>query len=72
MNPSSLKGEHAVRVSATDGGRFGFGTGPLSAYAKLSADCLHLTLREHANPLQFLVREVRLFLVAGAFYLPQS
>jgi hypothetical protein len=27
---------------------------------------------EHANPLQFLVGEVRLFLVAGAFYVAQS
>ncbi len=28
--------------------------------------------REHANPLQFLVGEVRLFLVAGAFHVAQS
>ncbi len=33
---------------------------------------LHLVRREHANPLQFLVGEVPLFLVAGSFYLPQS
>ena len=32
-------------------------------------DCLHLTRREQANPLQFLVGEVRLLLVAGAFYM---
>src|SRR4029077_3037902 len=35
-------------------------------------DCLHLTRREQANPLQFLVGEVRLFLVAGAFLMAQS
>jgi hypothetical protein len=29
-------------------------------------DYLHLLRLEHANPLQFLVGEVRLFLVAGA------
>src|SRR5258708_29885090 len=35
-------------------------------------DCPYLTRREQANPLQFLVGEVRLFLVAGALYVAQS
>ncbi len=35
-------------------------------------DCLHLMRREHANPPQFLVGEIRLFLVARAFYVAQS
>jgi hypothetical protein len=35
-------------------------------------DCFHLTRREQANPVQFLVGEVRLFLVAGALYVAQS
>jgi hypothetical protein len=35
-------------------------------------DRLHLLSGEHANPLQFLVGEVRLFLVADAFYVAQS
>ena len=37
-----------------------------------SLHCLYQTPREHANPLQFLVGEVRLFLVAGAFYVAHS
>src|SRR4029077_7865678 len=35
-------------------------------------DRLHLLRREHTNPLQFLVGEVRLFLVSGALYVAQS
>src|SRR5216684_883878 len=35
-------------------------------------DYLNLLRLEHANSLQFLVGEVRLFLVAGAFYVAQS
>jgi len=37
-----------------------------------SVHCLYRTAREHANLLQFLVGEVRLFLVAGAFYVAHS
>jgi hypothetical protein len=35
-------------------------------------DCLHLRRGEQANLLQFLVGEVRLFLIAGPLYLAQS
>jgi hypothetical protein len=35
-------------------------------------DCLHVVRRKHANPLQFLVREVGLFFVADAFHMAQS
>ena len=36
-----------------------------------SVDCLYVTPRDLANPLQFLGGEVRLLLVAGAFFVPQ-
>src|SRR2546427_11609510 len=34
--------------------------------------CLHPVRSEHANPLHFLVGEVCLFFLAGAFYVAQS
>jgi hypothetical protein len=42
------------------------------AWDRRSVHCLYLmTPRKLANPLQFLVCEVRLFLVSGAFHLAQ-
>ena len=46
--------------------------GTLECSGKDLADCLHSVRREHANPRQFLVREIGLFLSAGALYLTKS
>ena len=58
-----------------DGGQTGrfltFG-GERGAPDRDSVHCLYLTPREHTNPLQFFVGEVRLFLVAGVFYVAHS
>src|SRR5882762_7305714 len=53
-------------------GRFLTFGGECGAPDRDSVHCLYLTPREHTNPLQFFVGEVRLFLVAGVFYVAHS